>query len=76
MEIPKSLRLLMQKDHEVRVFVSHQQKNVSELTKRIEQLESRVQELSSWIWKPQQQSNKPEEERETRASMIALVIEQ
>lgn len=66
MELPKSLRELMQKDHEVRVFVSRinketQEKDrvISEFQKRIEQLEERVQELSSWIWKPKTQNPNP-----------------
>jgi len=62
----------MQKDHEVRVFVSHISKHeklkdeqinllnkkINILEKHIQNLEERIQELGSWIWKPQK-TNRP-----------------
>jgi transposase len=66
MEIPDSLRKLMQKDHETRAFVSHILKENKELKKRIDQLEEKnnhleeqVKEIKSYIWKPKRQTTEP-----------------
>lgn len=59
MDIPNSLRNLMQKDHDVRVFVSHVLKENNELKERIKNIEAEVKEMKSYIWKPKRQASRP-----------------
>jgi transposase-like protein len=59
MEIPNSLRKLMQKDHETRVFVSFILKQNKELSEQVSEVKAQVQQLRDLIWKPKQQTTLP-----------------
>jgi transposase len=52
MDIPDSLRKLMQEDHQVRVFVSHLIKQNELMQQRIEAVEHHVNALSERMFKP------------------------
>lgn len=59
MDIPKSVRELMQKHHDLRVFISQLTKENRELKKEIEQLKDQVAEIKSYIFKPKNQNPNP-----------------
>lgn len=59
MELPKSLRKLMQKDHEVRVFISQVTKCIEQLEKQNQNLTDQIKEIKSYIFKPKNQNPNP-----------------